>query len=126
MYGVVLGQHAPKTGQLIQPALDLGLRLANAVPRLIHSTQIVAAGAVVGALQASWRSSVPLVTQQPLTLMSVPAARYPAQLKLRVPSHSAVKAGTVVGELKVGGVTTPVVVAHDASGPTVRWRLTRM
>jgi D-alanyl-D-alanine carboxypeptidase (penicillin-binding protein 5/6) len=126
VYGVVLGQRAPKTGELIQPALDLGLRLADAVGRAVRPAQLVAAGTVTGSLQAPWRSDVPLVTQQPLTLVSVPGAHYAAHVRLRVPHQTSIKAGTVVGELEIGGVTTSVIVAYAATAPTSRWRLTRL
>ena len=45
---------------------------------------------------------------------------------LRVTIGAELTAGTVVGTLTVAGVSTPVVVAHDAPGPAVKWRLTRL
>ena len=124
VYGVVLGQHA-KNGELIQPALRLGRRLADAVPHVVSSTTIVAAGTKVGALTAPWRSPVPLVTKQSMTVLAAAGQGYPVTLRLTAPRDRGVTAGTVVGELTVGRATTPIVVAHDASGPTLGWRLTR-
>jgi D-alanyl-D-alanine carboxypeptidase (penicillin-binding protein 5/6) len=126
VFGVVLGQRDPKTGALLQPALDAGHRLANAVPRVIRTTELVPAGTVVGYLQAPWRAKVPLLTQQPVTMLAVPGQRYRAQVQLRAPGQNAVTAGTVVGQLEVGGISTPVAVAQDAPGPALRWRLTRI
>lgn len=124
VYGVVLGQHA-NNGELIQPALDLGRRLADAAPHSVRQTTLLTAGAVVGKLTAPWRTAVPLVTRSTLSLVAAPGHRYDTTLRLKAPAQRSLHAGTVVGELTVGTVSTPVVIAHDAAGPTVGWRLTR-
>jgi D-alanyl-D-alanine carboxypeptidase (penicillin-binding protein 5/6) len=126
VYGVVLGQHDKKTGGLIEPALSAGRRLADATPKVVKRVTLVTAGTTVGSLQADWRSDVPLVTKQMLSVVAAPGQRYAADLALHAPTGSHVPAGAVVGTLTVAGVSTPVVVAQDAPGPTVKWRLTRL
>jgi D-alanyl-D-alanine carboxypeptidase (penicillin-binding protein 5/6) len=126
VYGVVLGQRAKKTGALIQPALALGRRLADAAPKVVTRVTLATSGTVVGALHAPWRADVPLVTQRDLSVVSSPGQTYDAQLELHIPSGNHVAAGIVVGTLTVAGVSTPVVVAHDAAGPTLKWRLTHL
>jgi D-alanyl-D-alanine carboxypeptidase (penicillin-binding protein 5/6) len=126
VYGVVLGQHAKKTGALLQPALALGRRLADAAPTVVTRVTLATSGTVVGTLDAPWRTDVPLVTQRSLSVVSSPGQKYAAQLQLHAPAGDQVNAGTVVGTLTVAGVSTPVIVAHDAAGPTVKWRLTRL
>jgi D-alanyl-D-alanine carboxypeptidase (penicillin-binding protein 5/6) len=126
VYGVVLGQHGNKTGALIQPALNLGLRLANATPGVVKRVTLVTPHTVVGKLTAPWRDDVQLVTLQPITVVAAPGQRYDAQLHIAAPKGHAVSAGAVVGTLTVAGVSTPVVVAGSASGPTIKWRLTRL
>ncbi len=125
VYGVVLNQHAPN-GELIQAALDLGKRLSDATPKVIRRTQLVGAGTVVGSLTPAWGKSVRLVTQQPVTVVSAPGQRFDATLKLDRPPAAGVNAGAVIGTLTVGSVSTPVVVAQPAPGPTLGWRLTRL
>jgi serine-type D-Ala-D-Ala carboxypeptidase (penicillin-binding protein 5/6) len=125
VYGVVLGQHAKKTGALIQPALALGRRLADATPKVVRRVTLVTAGTTVGTLHAPWRDDVPLTTKQNLSVVASPGQKYAVHLQLHAPTSRQVAAGTVVGTLTVAGVSTPVVVAHDAAGPAVRWRLTR-
>jgi D-alanyl-D-alanine carboxypeptidase (penicillin-binding protein 5/6) len=124
VFGVVLGQHA-KNGELIQPALDIGRRLADAVPTAVQQMTVVAAGTTVGSLRAPWRDDVPLVTQKAISLTGVPGQRLTPSLRLQSPSKRDLPAGTVVGQLTVSGVTTAVVVAKAAPGPTIGWRLTR-
>src|SRR3954462_224850 len=125
VYGVVLGQPEKKTGPLIQPALALGRRLADTAPKVVQRVTLVTAGTTVGTLRAPWRDDVPLATKQSLSVVGSPGQKYAAQLKLNAPTSRHVAAGTVVGTLTVAGVSTPVVVAHDAPGPAVKWRLTR-
>jgi len=125
VYGVVLGQHG-KDGQLIQPALDVGRKLADAVPRVVQPATLVAAGTVVGRLTAPWRDDVPLVTQRATSVTTVAGQKFTTQLQLRAPGSSSVKDGTVVGQLVVAGVTTNIVVSRTATGPTLGWRLTRL
>jgi serine-type D-Ala-D-Ala carboxypeptidase (penicillin-binding protein 5/6) len=126
VYGVVLGQRAKKTGALIQPALALGRRLADATPKVVRRVTLVTAGTTVGTLHAPWRDDVPLTTKQTLSVVASPGQEYAAQLQLHAPASRDVAAGTVVGTLTVAGVSTPVVGAHDAAGPAVKWRLTRL
>ncbi len=126
VYGVVLGQRDTKTGGLIQPALDRGQRLADALPGVVKEVSLVPEGTAVGSLHAPWRDDVPLVTQKSLSVVATPGQSYAADLALHAPTDSHVEAGTVVGTLTVGGVSTPVVVARDAAGPTVKWRLTQL
>jgi serine-type D-Ala-D-Ala carboxypeptidase (penicillin-binding protein 5/6) len=125
VYGVVLGQHAKKTGALIQPALALGRRLADATPKVVRRVTLVTAGTTVGILHAPWRDDVPLTTKQSLSVVASPGQKYAVHLQLHAPTSRHVAAGTVVGTLTVAGTSTPVVVAHDAAGPAVKWRLTR-
>jgi D-alanyl-D-alanine carboxypeptidase (penicillin-binding protein 5/6) len=125
VYGVVLGQHG-RNGELIQPALLLGRKLADAVPRVVQQTAVVAAGTRVGALTAPWRKPVPLVTKNAITLTTVPGQRFTTDLRLTTPASRGVAAGTQVGTLSVGGLSTPVVVASAAPDPTLKWRLTRL
>ena len=125
VYGVVLGQHG-KNGELIQPALALGRKLADAVPRVVQQTTVVAAGTHVGTLTAPWRKSVALVTKNAVTMTTVAGQRFVTTLKLDTPKSRNVAAGTVVGSVTVGGVTTPVVTAGPAAAPTLSWRLTHL
>jgi serine-type D-Ala-D-Ala carboxypeptidase (penicillin-binding protein 5/6) len=126
VFGVVLGQHAKKTGRLIQPALNRGLRLANATPGVVKSVSLVPAGTVVGTLTAPWRHAVKLTTKQAVSVVAAPGQQYGVQVQLHAPSSRSVAAGAVVGTLTVAGASTPVVVATGASGPTIKWRLTRL
>src|SRR3954453_1812587 len=126
VYGVVLGQHAKKTGGLIQPALALGRRLADAAPKVVRRVTLVTGHTTVGTLRAPWRDDVPLVTSKEISVVASPGQKYAAQLSLHVPSSDHVSAGTAVGTLTVAGVSTPVVVAHDAPGPAAKWRLTHL
>lgn len=126
VYGVVLGQHAKKTGALIQPALNLGRRLADATPGVVKRVTLVNAGTDVGTLTAPWRSDVRLVTQRAISVVAAPGQRYPATLQLRAPSSHSVAEGAVVGTLTVAGASTPVVLERAAPGPTVKWRLTHL
>ena len=126
VYGVVLGQHGKKTGALIQPALNLGLRLADATPGVVKRVTLVTPQTVVGTLRAPWRHDVQLETSQAITVVAAPGQRYDAQLHINSPTNHAVAAGAVVGTLTVAGVSTPVVVARSAAGPTLKWRLTRL
>jgi D-alanyl-D-alanine carboxypeptidase (penicillin-binding protein 5/6) len=125
VYGVVLGQHA-KNGALIQPALNIGRRLADAVPGVVTEKTLVEPGTEVGSLTAEWRDDVRLVTRDPVTVLTTPGAHYPVDLELTPPSGRSVQAGQVVGQLTVGSVTTPVVAERSAPGPTLKWRLTRL
>jgi D-alanyl-D-alanine carboxypeptidase (penicillin-binding protein 5/6) len=126
VYGVVLGQHQKKTGALIQPALELGRRLADAAPGAVQHVTLVPSGTAVGRLHAGWRPDVPLVTQHGVAVLAVPGQKYHVELAITTPHGQHVPAGTVVGRLTVAGVSTPVVVAKDAAGPSPRWRLTRL
>ena len=126
VYGVVLGQHAKKTGALIQPALNLGRRLADATPGVVKRVTLVTKGTQVGTLDAKWRGDIPLVTEQNLSVVAAPGQKYAARLQLHVPAGSHVSANTIVGTLTVAGVSTPVVTARDGAGPTVKWRLTQL
>jgi len=126
VYGVVLGQHAKKTGALIQPALNLGRRLADATPGVVKRVTLVNAGTDVGTLTATWRSDVRLVTQRAISVVAAPGQKYPATLRLRAPGSHSVAEGAVVGTLTVAGASTPVVLERAAPGPTVKWRLTHL
>jgi D-alanyl-D-alanine carboxypeptidase (penicillin-binding protein 5/6) len=126
VYGVVLGQHAKKTGALIQPALNLGRQLADATPGVVRRVTLVDAGTDVGKLTAPWRDDVRLVTQRAISVVAAPGQKYAATLHLRAPTSHSVAEGAVVGTLTVAGTSTPVVLEHAAPGPTVRWRLTRL
>ena len=126
VYGVVLGQHGKKTGALIQPALNLGRKLADATPGVVRRVTLVNAGADVGKLTAPWRDDVRLVTQRAITVVAAPGQRYAAHLELHAPRSHSVGDGAVVGTLTVAGASTPVVLDRSASGPTVKWRLTRL
>src|SRR4051794_8458777 len=126
VYGVVLGQHAKKTGALIQPALALGRRLADATPKVVRRVTLVTAGTKVGTLRAPWRDDVPVTTEHNLSVVASPGEKYAVQLQLHAPTSRHVTAGTVVGTYTVAGVSTPVIVARDAAGPTLKWRFTRV
>jgi len=126
VFGVVLGQHAKKTGRLIQPALNLGLKLANTTPGVVKRVTLVPAGAVVGTLGAPWRNDVTLTTKDAVSVVAAPGQKYAVQLQLRSPAGKSIAAGAVVGTLTVGGVSTPVVTTRSAPGPTLKWRLTRL
>jgi D-alanyl-D-alanine carboxypeptidase (penicillin-binding protein 5/6) len=126
VFGVVLGQHAKKTGRLIQPALKLGLQLADATPGVVKGVTLVTSRTVVGKLQAAWHGDVQLVTQRAITVVAAPGQSYGVQLRISAPKGHSVAAGAVVGTLTVGGASTPVIVARSAPGPTLKWRLTRL
>jgi D-alanyl-D-alanine carboxypeptidase (penicillin-binding protein 5/6) len=126
VYGVILGQHDPKTGALIQPALDIGRKLADATPGVVKRVVLVDADTQVGTLKADWRDDVPLVTQKAISVVSAPGQEYDVQQDLDAPRGSSVDEGDVVGTLTVAGVSTPVVAGSDGDGPSVKWRLTRI
>lgn len=126
VFGVVLGQHAKKTGRLIQPALNLGLKLADTTPGVVKRVTLVPAGTVVGALTAPWRNDIKLATKQAVSVIAAPGQKYAVQVQLHAPTGKSVAAGAVVGTLTVGGVSTPVVAANSAPGATLKWRLTRL
>jgi D-alanyl-D-alanine carboxypeptidase (penicillin-binding protein 5/6) len=126
VYGVVLGQHDKKSGALIEPALALGRKLADTAPKVVTRVTLVKAGTEVGTLDAPWRDDVPLVTKEELSVVASPGQEYEVDLQLEAPGDTSPAAGTVVGTLTVAGVSTPVVVADDAAGPTVKWRLTHI
>ena len=126
VYGVVLGQHAKKTGALIQPALNLGRKLADATPGVVRRVTLVNAGTDVGKLTAPWRSDVRLVTQRAISVVAAPGQKYAATLQLKAPASHSVAEGAVVGTLTVAGASTPVVLERAAAGPTVKWRLTHI
>jgi serine-type D-Ala-D-Ala carboxypeptidase (penicillin-binding protein 5/6) len=126
IYGVVLGQRAKKTGALIQPALNLGRKLADATPSVVKRVTLVAKSTPVGTLDAKWRDDVPLITEQDLTVVAAPGQKYDAHVTLHVPSGSHISANTIVGTLTVAGVSVPIVTSRDAPGPTVKWRLTEL
>jgi D-alanyl-D-alanine carboxypeptidase (penicillin-binding protein 5/6) len=126
VFGVVMGQQAKKTGALLQPALNLGRRLADATPKVVKRVTLVDANANVGTLQAPWRDDVQLVTKEPISVVSAPGQDYEVDVQISPPTSDEVSAGTVVGTLTVAGVSTPVVVASNAVGPTAKWRLTHV
>jgi D-alanyl-D-alanine carboxypeptidase (penicillin-binding protein 5/6) len=126
VFGVVLGQHGKKTGALIQPALNLGVRLADATPRVVKRVTLVTSGSEVGRLTAPWRGDVRLVTQRTLSVVAAPGERYDAVLQLHTPKGHAFASGAVVGTLTVAGASTPVVTASGGAGPSLNWRLTRL
>ena len=126
VFGVVLGQQAKKTGRLIQPALNLGLKLANATPTAVKRVTLVPAGTTVGTLTAPWRHDIRVTTKQAVTVVAAPGQKYVAQLQLHAPSGKSVAAGAVVGTLTVGGISTPLVATQSGSGPSLNWRLTRL
>lgn len=123
--GVVLGQHG-SNGELIQPALDVGKRLADAAPATVSRLTLVAARTAVGSLSAPWRHQVELVTADPVAVLAAPGQRFGVQLRLTSPASRELRAGTTVGTLTVAGVTTRVVTATAAPAPTVGWRLSRL
>jgi D-alanyl-D-alanine carboxypeptidase (penicillin-binding protein 5/6) len=126
VFGVVLGQHAKKTGALIQPALNLGRKLADATPGVVKRVTLVTAGTEVGVLTAPWRDDMRLVTQRAISVVGAPGQKYAVDVQLKTPSGHSVAQGAVVGSLTVGGTSTPVVLESAAPGPTVKWRLTRL
>ena len=126
VYGVVLGQSDPKTGALIEPALALGRKLADAVPKVVSRVTLVDAGTEVGDLNAAWRDDIPLVTKQEISVVASPGQAYEVSLDLQAPNDTSPAEGTVVGTLTVAGVSTPVVVSSDVAGPDLQWRLTHV
>ena len=126
VYGVVLGQRAKTTGALIQPALNLGRKLADATPGVVKRVTLVTKSTTVGTLDAKWRKAIPLVTEQDLSVVAAPGQKYDAHVTLHVPSGSHISANTIVGTLTVAGVSVPVITSADAPGPTLKWRLTRL
>ena len=125
VYGVILGQHG-KTGELIQPALDEGRKLADAVPKLLQRLTVLPRGTVVGYVKAPWRPRVAIVTQRDITMLVVPGQRVNLTIRLSAPHGTHIGAGTVFGDVSVGDIAAPVVLAHDARGPSVSWRLFRL
>jgi serine-type D-Ala-D-Ala carboxypeptidase (penicillin-binding protein 5/6) len=126
VFGVVLGQHAKKTGRLIQPALSLGRKLADTTPGVVRRVTLVPAGTVVGTLTAPWRHDMKLTTKQAVTVVAAPGQKYAVHVQLQAPTGRSIAAGAVVGTLTVGGVSTPVVATQTAPGPSLKWRLTRL
>lgn len=127
--GVVLGQRGAG-GQLIQPALDAGKRLADSAPRLLVRATLVTAGTVVGYLDAPWRARIPLVTTSPLVSLVIPGTTVRLALSLVTPSARTLPKGAVLGHLHLATAfstaITPVVLAGRAPGPGLKWRLTRL
>jgi D-alanyl-D-alanine carboxypeptidase (penicillin-binding protein 5/6) len=126
VYGVVLGQHGKKTGALIQPALNLGRKLADATPGVVRRVTLVTGGTDVGTLTAPWRDDVRLVTQHSLTVVAAPGQKYATHLELKAPTSHSLDDGAVVGTLTVAGASTPVILERAAAGPTMKWRFTRL
>ena len=126
VFGVVLGQRAKTTGALIQPALNLGRKLADATPGVVKRVTLVTKSTTVGTLDAKWRKDIPLITEQDLSVVAAPGQKYDAHVTLHVPSGSHISANTIVGTLTVAGVSVPVITSADAPGPTLKWRLTRL
>ena len=116
----------PKTGARIEPALALGRKLADAVPKVVTRVTLVDAGTEVGALDAAWRDDVPLVTKQQISVVASPGQAYEVSLDLQAPDDTSPAEGAVVGTLTVAGVSTPVIVSGDAAGPDLQWRLTHI
>jgi D-alanyl-D-alanine carboxypeptidase (penicillin-binding protein 5/6) len=132
VYGVVLGQHGAG-GQLIQPALDAGRKLADAAPRLLVEETVLPAGTVVGYLRAAWRSPIAVRTVRAVTGLVAPGELFRARLTLRSPRLTAVAGGSRLGRLVLSPVAGPgllgasyVALAANAPGPAPGWRLTRL
>lgn len=129
VYGVVLGAPAPSR-QLAQAAIDAGLRLADAMPRTVHTMTVLPAGTVVGQITVPWRKTpVQVVTSHPLRGLAVDGTRVSLGTSVRAPDGRSFDDGDEVGEVSAAGLTTDPstsVVTKGSSGrPSLLWRLLR-
>ena len=64
VYGVILGVPGTSLG-LVEPTLDAGVALADAMPATVRAVSVVSIGAVVGDVDAPWRhSQVPVIAER--------------------------------------------------------------
>lgn len=130
VYGVVMGIPATATG-LIQPALDAGKALADAIPGTVHTMTVVPAGKVVGHVTAPWRSTpIPITTVRAVHGLVVNGSTVTLHVHLVQPSGRTVHKGQHLGTLTAvgvdGTVSTPLQAGASGTGPGLSWRLTRM
>jgi D-alanyl-D-alanine carboxypeptidase (penicillin-binding protein 5/6) len=127
VYGVVLGV-APTGAGLIQPALQTGLGLADAMSGTVQHFTLVTAGAPVGYLTAPWRGThVRLVTAAALSGLASAGATVQLSIQLHQPTGTSIRAGQVLGRLQaqglLGNASAPIIAADSAAGPSLGWRL---
>jgi len=130
VYGVILGVPGTSLG-LVEPTLDAGVALADAVPATVHTVSVVSAGAVVGHVDAPWRhGQVPVTAVRTVSGLAQAGSRVTLRLDLRMPSGVTVRKGELVGHLVAdfpgGAVTTPLVAGASGAGPSLSWKLTHV
>ena len=130
VYGVVLGVPGTSLG-LVEPTLDAGVALADAVPATVRAVSVVSAGAVVGHVDAPWRhGQVPVTAVRAVSGLAQAGSRVTLRVDLRRPSGVTVRKGELVGHLVAdfpgGAVTTPLVAGSSGAGPSLSWKLTHL
>jgi serine-type D-Ala-D-Ala carboxypeptidase (penicillin-binding protein 5/6) len=130
VYGVVLGVPGTSLG-LVEPTLDAGVALADAVPATVQAVSVVSAGAVVGHVDAPWRhGQVPVTAVRAVSGLAQAGRRVTLRVDLRRPSGVTVRKGELVGHLVAdfpgGTVTTPLVAGASGAGPSLPWKLTHL
>lgn len=129
VYGVVLGAAAPSS-QLAQTAVDAGVRLADAMPRTVHTMTVLPAGTVVGQITVPWRKTpVQVVTSRALRGLAADGTHVSLGTSVRAPEGASFGEGEEVGEVSAAGLTadpsTSVVTKGSSGRPSLLWRLLR-
>jgi serine-type D-Ala-D-Ala carboxypeptidase (penicillin-binding protein 5/6) len=130
VYGVLLGVPANSLG-LVEPTLDAGVALADAVPATVQAVSVVSAGATIGHVEAPWRNGqVPITAVRAVSGLAEAGSTLTLHFDVRAPSGVTVSKGEVVGRLVVdfpgGTQTTPLVAGASAGGPSLSWKLTHL
>lgn len=129
VYGVVLGAPAPSS-QLAQTAIEAGVRLADAMPKTVHTMTVLPPGTVVGHVTVPWRTTpVPVVTTRALRGLVADGTHVSLSTSVRAPDGASFDDGAGVGEVSAAGLsadpTTPVVTQGSSGRPSLMWRLLR-
>jgi hypothetical protein len=124
--GAVLGQ---QTVSPITAALAEAETLARAVPNVLHFSEAIPAGMVVGHITTAWNSSTEVATAGALKVYGWAGEQF--QLKLETVAHlpSHIAHGVAIGTLELDGPgvteSTPIEAMGSLSGPSDSWRLER-
>ncbi|MGW9024139.1 D-alanyl-D-alanine carboxypeptidase [Streptomyces sp. NPDC055722] len=134
VYGAVLNQdaHTGRVWDSLQLALTNSQKLIGKVQQSLTTAMVVKKGQVVGYVDDQLGGKTPVVATKNMTAVGWPGLKTGISISdggKAIP-HEA-KAGTVVGELKVGdgsshAVTIPVAVQKDLTEPGYGAKFTRM
>lgn len=130
VYGGVVGQPGTQTASQLVASLTDGKNLLDAVSGDVSNHAVIASGTTVGNITAPWQHTVALVTTKSVTLLGWAGLRYHVSLHLKPVKSDIISANTVVGTLTVTTgsqtVTVPVATSRALTGPSLKWRLTRL